>query len=121
MGVQSGSHDTAKRMRLKLYVAGSSARSERAIRNLYEIVARLPSDLGDVEVVDVLNAPERAEQDRILATPTLLKEFPPPRRRVTGDLSNVSSVMRALAPDLPPTVLELAGWFASTSGASEEA
>lgn len=83
---------------LKLFVAGKSARSLRAVENVQRIVAEALCDACEVEVIDVLRSPERAERERILATPTLLKESPPPRRRITGDLSDIEQVVRILEP-----------------------
>jgi circadian clock protein KaiB len=51
-------------------------------------------------VVDVLESPEEAERQRIMATPTLLREYPPPRRMVTGDFSNSELVLALIAPEL---------------------
>jgi hypothetical protein len=53
----------------------------------------------EVEVIDVLQFPDLAERERVLATPTLLKESPLPRRRITGDLSDLEQVLRIIAPD----------------------
>lgn len=50
----------------------------------------------EVEVIDVLEFPERAEEDRILATPTLIRESPLPRRRITGDLSDATRVLQLI-------------------------
>lgn len=47
-------------------------------------------------VIDVLQNPEKAEEDRIMATPTLLKESPPPVRRILGDLSDSHAVVLGL-------------------------
>jgi len=49
-----------------------------------------------VEIIDVLEQPEIAETHRILATPTLIKELPPPLRRVIGDLSDKEKVLLGL-------------------------
>jgi circadian clock protein KaiB len=88
-----------QRYHFTLYVAGTSGRSEQARRNL-EALAR--AHLGghcDITTVDVLTDPEAAEAHRILTTPTVVRTHPAPARRVTGDLSNVTSVLHAL--DLP--------------------
>jgi pyruvate dehydrogenase E2 component (dihydrolipoamide acetyltransferase) len=53
-------------------------------------------DFSDVEIIDVLEHPEMAEQDKILATPTLIKQLPPPLRRVIGDLSDSDKVLLGL-------------------------
>lgn len=85
---------------LKLYVSGRSSRSERAIANLQKIVeSELPNQY-ELVVVDVLENPQLAEDGRILATPTLVKELPSPPRRVIGDLSDRQQVLRGL--DLQP-------------------
>lgn len=84
--------------RLKLYVAGESARSVQAVEHLRRLLESGLSGPCELEVVDVLQHPELAERERVLATPTLLKEFPPPRRRIIGDLSNVQQLLGVLAP-----------------------
>src|SRR5437016_1769521 len=70
---------------LTLYVSGSSSRSEVAIQNLRRLCDTELDDRYELEIVDVLQHPERAEDARILATPTLIKQLPPPLRRVIGD------------------------------------
>jgi circadian clock protein KaiB len=91
---------------LKLYVTGTSPRSDRAISNLRRICEE---DLGgryQLEIIDVLEHPQVAEDDRILATPTLIKQLPPPLRRVIGDLSDKDKVLIGLevrAPNIVPT------------------
>lgn len=57
-----------------------------------------------IEVIDILEHPELAENEKILATPTVIKELPPPMRRVIGDLSNAEKVLIGLdllAPGRP--------------------
>lgn len=83
-------------VRLTLYVAGDSLRSEQAIANLRRIVAAGVEGEAQVSVVDVLQHPERAEAARILTTPTVVREAPAPARRVTGDLSDLRTVVAAL-------------------------
>ena len=89
-----------ERYLLKLYVTGRSPRSERAIANLHRICTEALGDGYDLEVVDVLEQPQRAERDRILVTPTLVRQAPPPPRRVLGDLSDAARVLWGL--DLGP-------------------
>ncbi len=83
-------------MRLTLYVAGSSPRSEAAVDNLRRICRSELADGAEFEVVDVTEHPARAEEARILTTPTVVRESPPPLRRVTGDLSSAPKVIAAL-------------------------
>lgn len=72
--------------RLALYVAGNSSHSQAAIANLNRALAALDREPGEVEIIDVLERPERAEAARILVTPTLLWEADSDSRMV-GDLS----------------------------------
>jgi circadian clock protein KaiB len=85
-------------VRFQLFVAGETPRSRRAIENLQRLVKETPGWRCEIEVIDVLAHPERAEEERILATPTLIKDSPPPRRRVTGDLSDAEKVLRVMGP-----------------------
>ena len=83
-----------------LYVAGESPRSHQAAANLRRLVEDwLGGGEYEVTVVDVTREPQRAEEQRILTTPTLVKESPGPVRRVTGDLSDPGRVLAALALD----------------------
>ena len=81
---------------LKLYVAGSSPRATQAIANLRRICEQELQGRYDLQVIDVLEHPELAEDDKILATPTLIKQLPPPLRRVIGDLSDSEKVLLGL-------------------------
>ena len=81
---------------LTLYVTGTSPRTRIAIDNLNRICAEELAGRYDLEIVDVLEHPQRAEDERILATPTLIKQLPPPLRRVIGDLSDKDKVLLGL-------------------------
>lgn len=81
---------------LKLYVAGPSPRTNLAIANLKRICEQDLAGQYDMEVIDVLEFPQLAEDERILATPTLIKTLPPPLRRVIGDLSDKEKVLFGL-------------------------
>lgn len=84
---------------LKLYVTGQTSRSQRAIGHLRQIAKGLEAD---VEIIDVLENPQMAEDDSILATPTLIKASPVPIRRIIGDLSDEKKVLLGL--DLDPCI-----------------
>lgn len=84
-------------VRFRLYVAGDSYRSQRAIANLRKLGEERLAGRYELNVVDVQRDPDAAEQDRILATPTLIKLDPGPSRRVTGDLTDFEQVLMALA------------------------
>jgi len=80
----------------RLYVAGASLNSVRALANLKALCeAHLP-DRHRIEVVDVFQEPKRALADRIFMTPTLIKLEPPPVLRIVGTLSQPEPVLEAL-------------------------
>jgi len=81
---------------LKLYVTGKTPRSERTLANLNRICEEELDCAYSIEVIDILENPKLAEDERILATPTLIKELPPPIRRVIGDLSDRDMVLLGL-------------------------
>ena len=66
---------------LKLYVTGKTANSQTAIKNLRQILERDLKGAYELKVIDVLKHPQLAEEDKILATPTLVKRLPPPIRK----------------------------------------
>ena len=90
--------DGATSYALTLFVTGQSVRSERAIANLRRICQRL-GDRCELTIVDVLERPDLAERDKVLATPTVVRTRPLPRRRIIGDLSDAGKVVLEL--DLP--------------------
>ncbi|HSU96636.1 MAG TPA: circadian clock protein KaiB [Gemmatimonadaceae bacterium] len=102
-GPGTGSHDgSASRYVLKLYVTGKTPNTERAINNLRRICAEELQGQYEMQIIDVLENPQMAEDDKILATPTLIKRLPPPLRRVIGDLSDKHKVLLGLEvlPDI---------------------
>jgi circadian clock protein KaiB len=81
---------------LKLFITGHTLYSWRAINNLRRIC---DEDLGaeyDLTIIDILEQPQVAGDQKILATPTLIKESPPPVRRIIGDLSDRKQVLMGL-------------------------
>lgn len=82
--------------KLKLFVSGQTTRSRRAIENLRRICEDNLDCVYELVVIDVLENPQRAEEEKIMATPTLVKELPPPMRRIIGDLSDRHSVLLGL-------------------------
>jgi circadian clock protein KaiB len=85
-----------KAMRLRLFIAGTTPRSQDAIANIKQLCEELLAGQYDLEVVDVYQQPERARIEQIVAVPTLLKLSPTPRKRLIGDLSERSAVMKGL-------------------------
>ena len=81
---------------LKLYVAGRTPNSVRAIRTLQDIMDSEFKGVYSLKVIDVVKNPRLAEEDKILATPTLAKILPPPVRKIIGDLSDREKVLIGL-------------------------
>ncbi len=84
---------------LKLYITGQTPRSQRAIANLRRICEEDLKGEYELVIIDVLERPQLAEDEKILATPTLVKELPVPIRRIIGDLSNTEKVLIGLQLD----------------------
>jgi circadian clock protein KaiB len=85
---------------IKLYVTGRTPRAQHAIRNLQRICDEELEGRYELIVIDVLERPQLAEDEKILATPTVVKELPIPMRRIIGDLSDTERVLLGL--DLRP-------------------
>jgi circadian clock protein KaiB len=92
----------ASELHLMLFIAGDSPRAREAAANLRRAVQQLEDGAVRVETVDVLEHPELADEYRILTTPTVVRDAPAPRRRVTGDLRDTAQVLAALS--LFPTI-----------------
>ena len=86
--------------RLRLFITGHTPRSQQALQHLRSLLDEEFGDCCELEVVDVLDDPQAAEEHKVLATPTLIRELPTPIRRVIGDLSDRQQVLMGL--DLKP-------------------
>ncbi len=82
--------------KFRLFVAGESANSTQAITNLNAICREHLNDCHHIEIVDVLREPRKGLDARVLLTPTLVIESPPPVRRIIGNLSKAQSVLEAI-------------------------
>jgi circadian clock protein KaiB len=85
---------------LRLYVAGQSSRSLVALANLKKICEEHLQGRYRIEVIDLLEHPQLARGDQIIAVPTLVRKLPEPIRKLVGDLSNTESALVGL--DLRP-------------------
>jgi circadian clock protein KaiB len=85
---------------LRLYVAGMSPRSIRAIENIQKISEESLMGRYELEVIDVYQQPELAKKEQLLAAPTLIKKLPLPLRRLIGDMSDKERILVGL--DLVP-------------------
>ena len=89
-----------QKFQLRLYIMGQSPRSRTAIENLKDLCKKELKGQYELTIIDVLERPQLAENEKIIATPTLIKDLPPPLKRVIGDLSNKEKVLLGL--DLSP-------------------
>jgi len=87
---------SAREYELRLYVAGQSSRTIAAISNLKRLCEEHLAGRYSVEVIDLLEKPQLAKGDQILALPTLVRKLPSPIRRIIGDLSNTDRVLVGL-------------------------
>lgn len=81
---------------LKLYVTGDTPRTERAISSMRRVCETMLKDQYELIIIDVLEQPQLAEDEKIMVTPTLVRELPPPRRRIIGDLTDDAKVLIGL-------------------------
>jgi len=84
---------------LRLYVAGATARSRQAILRARQLCASELNHNYQLEVIDIYQQPILARDGQILATPTLVKEFPKPVRRFIGNLSNPTGLFAGMELD----------------------
>ena len=81
---------------LRLYVAGATDRSQRAVLRARQLCETELKDNFELEVIDVYQQPILAHDGQIVATPTLVREFPQPVRRLIGNLSNTTGLFVGL-------------------------
>ena len=85
---------------LRLFVAGATARSRHAVLRARQLCEAELKDNCTFDVIDIYQQPELTRKNQIVATPTLIIEFPPPLRRFIGNLANLTGLFVAL--DLIP-------------------
>lgn len=78
---------------LRLYVAGATVRSRSAVLRVRQLCATELQDNCDLEVIDIFQQPQLAHRHQIVATPTLVVEFPRPMRRFIGNLMNTADLV----------------------------
>ena len=81
---------------LRLFVAGNSASTERILQTLYQLLEQSLHHPYTLKVIDVFRHPEQAEADQVSATPTLVRVWPQPMRRIVGELDNVDKILQVL-------------------------
>jgi circadian clock protein KaiB len=81
---------------LRLYVAGQTAKSLAAVTNLKRVCEEHLAGRYEINVIDLVQNPQLAAGDQILAIPTLVRRLPEPLKRIIGDLSNLEKVLVGL-------------------------
>lgn len=87
---------------LHLYISGATPNSTRAVRNIKEICEQYLAGHYVLRITDLYQQPELAQQEQIVAAPTLVRRQPLPRRQLVGDLSNRATVLAVLGIDPLP-------------------
>ena len=85
-----------QRYTLRLYITGMTPKSRRAVANITALCEAHLRGRYDLEVIDIYQQPALARREQIVAAPTLIKELPPPSRRLVGDLSDDGRVRLGL-------------------------
>jgi circadian clock protein KaiB len=97
-----GANDDEDVIELRLYIAGQTRKSITALTNLRRICEEHLAGRYRVEVIDLMENPEQAQRDQIVAIPTLVRRLPEPIRRIIGDLSNSERVLVGLEVERRP-------------------
>jgi circadian clock protein KaiB len=92
--------EASERYILRLYVAGMTSRSARAVENVRALCEKHLEGRYELQVIDVYQQPALAKSEQLIAAPTLIKKLPLPLRRLIGDMSNEERVLVGL--DLVP-------------------
>jgi circadian clock protein KaiB len=85
---------------LRLYIAGTTSKSMRAVANIKEICESSLKNRYDLEVIDIYQQPVLMKGEQIIAAPTLVKKLPLPLRKFIGDMSDTERILVGL--DLRP-------------------
>jgi len=97
----AGTDNKGGTYKLRLYVTGQTPNCITALTNLKKICEDHLKGKYQIEVIDLLENPQLAAGDQILAIPTLVRKLPPPLKKIIGNLSNTERVLVGL--DLVPT------------------
>jgi len=86
---------------LRLFVSGNSTTTERTLQTLHRLLDKSFGHSYTLKVIDIFKHPEQAEANHISATPTLVRVWPEPVRRIVGDLENFEKVLKLLVAPEP--------------------
>jgi len=93
---------TGERYILRLFVAGITPKSERAIRSVKEVCEQYLKGRYDLEIVDIYQRPETLKEDQVVVAPTLIKRLPEPLRRLIGDMTDREKILVGLNLKVKP-------------------
>jgi len=85
---------------LRLYIAGASPNSNRAINNIRIFCEENLKGRYELEIIDIYQQPQIASKDQVIALPLLIKSSPPPLKRLIGDMSDTARVIKGLDLDI---------------------
>ena len=85
-----------EKMVLQLYITGMSENSVRAIQNITKLCDQYPIDYFDLEIIDIYKNPSVAEEQKIVFSPSLIRQFPLPKKIFIGDLSDTKKIILGL-------------------------
>ena len=85
-----------KKYFLELYITGMTPRSVVAIKNVRAVCKNRLKDQCILKIIDMYQNPKLAKEQQIIASPTLIKRFPLPMRRLVGDMSNTDRLLSGL-------------------------
>jgi|ERR1043165_390671 circadian clock protein KaiB len=91
--------NTSEKLQLQLYVAGMSAKSMTAIKNIKTLCSKYLANNYELEIIDIYKNPEVASRQQIIFSPSLIKLSPPPRKILIGTFSDEKKVFKALGID----------------------
>jgi circadian clock protein KaiB len=92
----SGDSEDRERVLLRLYLSNRSANGSAVAQAFRAAAGRLPAGSVEMEVIDVFAEPAKAQSDRIIATPTLIKVHPQPELRLIGSIGDEEAILRYL-------------------------
>lgn len=88
--------DANVKLRLQLFVSGMSEKSMAAIANIKELCAKHLEERFELEIIDIYKNPQAARDNQVVFSPSLIKNFPLPKRILIGTFSDAEKVIRAL-------------------------
>ena len=86
---------------LQLYVSGMTAKSMVAIKNVRNLCDRYLKGKFDLEIIDIYKTPEAAQENQVIFSPSLIKNFPLPKKIIIGTFSDTEQIIKSLNITIP--------------------